>query len=89
MMKSFLLGLSLLVGLAAQAGTSYQIESWDSGEELKLVLRNDQGQFEGHGTLSLESWNDGDETSEWIARRADGTLVAGAYKGKLEKFKVF
>lgn len=87
-MKSLLLAITLLLGLAAQAGTNYQIESWESGEELKLVLRNDQGQFAGHGTLSLESWNDGDETSEWIARRPDGTLVAGSTKGKLEKFKV-
>lgn len=87
-MKSLVLVLSLLFGLAAQAGASYKIENWESGEELKLVLRNDAGQFVGHGTLQLESWNDRDETSEWIARRADGTLVAGAYKGKLEKFKV-
>lgn len=86
-MKTLALLLTVLLTFNLNAATQYQIESWESGEELKLVLRNDKGQFEGHGTLSLESWNDGDDTSEWIARRADGTLVTG-YKGKLEKFKV-
>ena len=65
-----------------------QIESWRGGKEIRFVVRNESGFFDTHGVLRLESWNDGDQTSEWVARRKDGTLVSGGYKGRLEKFKV-
>ena len=87
-MKNLMILITMMFALNSMAEVSYQIEQWQGGKELKLVLRNEKGLFASHGTLSLESWNDGDETSEWIARRADGTLVSGNYKGKLEKFAI-
>lgn len=87
-MKALLLIVSFLISTVSLADNSYRIEKWESGEELNFVVRNELGQFQGHGSLQLESWNDSDETSEWIARRADGTFLAGSYKGKIEKFKV-
>lgn len=87
-MKNFILLIALFLTTQAFADFSYRIEKWEGGEELSFVIRDEQGRFKGHGTLALESWNDGDETSEWVARRKDGTLVSGGYKGKLEKFVV-
>lgn len=63
------------------------LEEWrNSG--IKFVVRDENGLFERWGTLRLESWNDGDNTSEWVARNGDGQLVTGGYKGRLEKWKV-
>ncbi|MBY0516967.1 MAG: hypothetical protein K2P81_08670 [Bacteriovoracaceae bacterium] len=81
----FLLALALLVSSVAFAGS--KIEDWKNGEGIKFVVRSDDGRFVTYGELTNESWNDGDDVSEWVARRADGTFVTG-YKGKLEKFKV-
>jgi hypothetical protein len=87
-MKNLILLIALFLTSQVFADFSYRIEKWENGDGLSFVIRNEQGQFAGHGTLRLESWNDGDETSEWVARRQDGTLVSGGYKGKLEKFVV-
>lgn len=75
---------TMFFSFVAQADLS--IEAWKNTKQLKLVERNSQGQFVDYGTLTQESWNDGDQTSEWVARHADGTFVSG-YKGRLEKFK--
>ena len=87
-MKNLIVLITLLITAQTFANFSYRIERWESGEELTFVIRDEQGRFKAHGTLSLESWNDGDETSEWVARRANGSLVSGSFKGKLEKFVV-
>lgn len=81
----FLIAALFLISSFAYAGS--KIEDWKNGEGIKFVIRTDEGRFVSHGELMIESWNDGDNTSEWIARRADGTFVTG-FKGKLEKFKV-
>jgi hypothetical protein len=81
----FLLALVLTLSQAAMAGT--QLENWQNGDGIRLVVRNDQGKFISHGELSLESWNDGDDVSEWVARLDNGQFVSG-FKGHLEKFKV-
>ncbi len=86
-MKNFIVFIALLFTAQSFADFSYRIERWENGEELTFVVRDEDGRFKAHGTMSLESWNDGDEKSEWVARRANGTLVSG-YKGKLEKFLV-
>lgn len=77
----------VLLSMITNVYASSRIERWLDGETLRFVVRDEQGKFEGLGVIELESWNDGDETSEWIARRQDGTFVTG-YKGKLEKFKI-
>lgn len=87
-MKNFIVFLALLFTAQSFADFTYRIERWESGEELTFVIRDEQGRFKSHGTLSLESWNDGDQTSEWVARKANGSLVSGSFKGKLEKFNV-
>jgi hypothetical protein len=69
------------------ASTKSRIEEW-SDQGIRFVIRSEEGLFESYGTLRVESWNDGDNKSEWIARREDGTLVTGGYKGNLEKFKL-
>lgn len=81
-----LLALLMVISSAAFASKG-KIEAWKGGEKIKFVIREDDGTFVSMGTLKNESWNDGDNTSEWVARKKDGTLVTG-YKGKLEKFKV-
>lgn len=86
-MKTFmLLVLTSIFGLSS-AVAAPQIEAWKKGEKLVFADRNVQGQFVGWGELRLESWNDGDDKSEWVARKANGQFVTG-YKGALEKFKV-
>lgn len=87
-MKNLILLIALLITSQVFADFSYRIEKWENGDDLSFVIRDDNGRFAGHGTLRLESWNDNDETSEWVARRQDGTLVTGGFKGKLEKFVV-
>lgn len=87
-MKNLVLFISLVLSFQIFADFSYRVERWESGDTLSFVIRNERGQFAGHGTLRLESWNDGDQVSEWVARRNDGTLVTGGYKGRLEKFSV-
>lgn len=77
----------VLISLVSNVYAASRVERWQDGETLRFVVRDEQGKFEGVGVIELESWNDGDETSEWIARRTDGTFVTGL-KGKLEKFKV-
>lgn len=81
-----LLVLLMMISSAAFANKG-KIEAWKNGEKVKFVVREDDGTFVSFGDLKNESWNDGDNTSEWVARKADGTLVTG-YTGKLEKFKV-
>ena len=81
----FLLSLMLLVSSVAFAGN--RIEEWKNGEAIRFVVRTDEGRFVSHGELTLESWNDGDDVSEWVARKADGSFVTG-FKGRLEKFRV-
>jgi hypothetical protein len=81
-----LIGLLLLIScVSVWAGS--KIESWKNGEELKFVIRDTQGRFVSYGQLTLENWNDADNRSEWIARKADGTFVTG-FKGHLEKFNL-
>lgn len=82
-----LISLNVLLSATIFAGSA-KIEQWKNGEELRFTLRNDKGLFVSHGVLNLESWNDGDNVSEWVARRANGTFVSGGYKGRVEKFKV-
>lgn len=84
-MKAFMLFLGLTLTLNLFAAS--KIEAWKNGEELVFVDRDAKGLFQGYGQLHSESWNDGDDVSEWVARRANGQLVTG-YKGHLEKFKV-
>ncbi len=81
----FLLSLMLLVSSVAFAGN--RIEEWKNGTGIRFVVRTDEGRFVSHGELTLESWNDGDDVSEWVARKEDGSFVTG-FTGKLEKFKV-
>lgn len=81
-----LLALLMVISSAAFASKG-KIEAWKKGEKIQYVVREDDGTFVSFGELSNESWNDGDDTSEWVARKKDGTLVTG-FKGKLEKFKV-
>lgn len=87
-MKNFIVLIALFLTSQVFADFSYRIEKWESGDDLSFVIRDEAGRFAGHGTLRLESWNDDDQTSEWMARRKDGTLVTGGFKGKLEKFAV-
>ena len=67
--------------------SNVRIESWRSGEPLQIVLRNERGHFQSRGELFLESWNDGDDISEWVARDSHGRFITG-YTGKLEKFNI-
>lgn len=86
-MKGFLGFVASIVLLTSAAFAAHpRIEDWKSGG-LTYTVRDDQGRFEAIGKLSLESWNDGDNISEWVVRKADGTFVTG-YTGKLEKFRI-
>jgi hypothetical protein len=87
MKKTFFITLVLL-NLISSAFASSRIEDWRGADELRFVVRDEVGLFQSWGTFELESWEDGDSISEWVARREDGTLVTGSYKGRLEKFKL-
>jgi hypothetical protein len=84
-MKQLLCLLFILSAFSSWAGS--RLEAWKNGEGIKFVIRDDQGRFLTYAEMTLENWNDGDQRSEWVARKADGTFVTG-YKGHLEKFKV-
>lgn len=86
-MKKLMIGLfTFVLSFSAFAGDHPRIEEWKS-EGLVYAVRDDAGRFQGWGQLELESWDDGDDVSEWVARRSDGTFVTG-YTGRLEKFRV-
>jgi hypothetical protein len=86
-MKSLLLALSVLMAVTS-AQAANRIESWKSGKEtLKFVERDADGLFKRWGTLKVEHWNDRDDRSDWVARKADGTFVTG-YVGHIEKMKI-
>jgi hypothetical protein len=84
-MRFIIFCLTLLFSFTTFAGS--KIEAWKNGETIQCVIRDEQGRFMTRAELSLESWNDADKISEWVARKADGTFITG-YKGYLEKFKV-
>jgi hypothetical protein len=84
--KMFLALTAFAFATGAFAADKPRIEEWKK-EGLVFAARDEAGRFKGWANLELESWNDGDERSEWIARQADGTFATG-YKGLLEKFRV-
>lgn len=84
-MRLFCILAALTFTFSALAAS--RIEAWKNGESIQFVIRDEKGQFISHAQMNLESWNDDNDTSEWVARKADGTFLTG-YKGYIEKFKV-